>query len=999
MTNRNALKHAVRHALIVGAISAATGATSMAADEATLDKVVVTGSRIASDELTSASPVQIVSHEDIQASGVANIQDLLLKNPAVGSPTLSRTNSNFLTSSAGVSTIDLRDLGTSRTLVLVNGRRFVAGIPGESAVDLNAIPVQFIERVEVLTGGSSAVYGSDAVAGVVNIIYKKHFEGIEVAAQYGEAAAGDGEDTQFSITMGTNVADGRGNIMVHLGYTNQGPVYSKDRDRSAIDQNSLAATTNQGEDVFTVVRPFYSGFAPQGSFFTDAGTYTYNAQNQLITGFSTNGTATRAADGFNRSAFRTIAVPTERYIAALQGDYAFSDHHSAFVEGTYVSTKTTSELEPFPLASDAIYPATFGQVPIEFATYTPDPANPGSYQRTVLRNPLVPTAIYNGAGDDDGDGLRDIYFRRRLTDIGARGNTANRGTFRILGGLRGSLGESTWNYEGFYSFGETTESQVSSGQVNVLNFRNALEAVPDVNDVNNNGNTTEAICRDDNARAQGCVPANIYGYGALSPAAVNYIKAPGLLATYTSQNNLGLNVTGELFDLPAGAVGLSLGAEYRKEFARSEFDPLQQAGLNAGNAIPRTEGQFSVKEGYTEIRIPILKDVLLAEHLDFNGAYRYSDYTTTGGGDTWNVGLEWTPWAPLKFRFTSAQSTRAPNINELYSPPSQTFPSVSDPCVNVTATSTSIYAAGCRAAPGVNANIAANGSFLLTQADLQGVSGYDRGNPNAKDEVGHSLILGVVFTPTDMPVLKHFTFTADYFDIKVDDALVSTDRSFILQQCYSGGNTSMCQFITRRPTAAGALSAGSLEFVDSGVTNSGTLETEGIDITVGYAQNLADWGLTGDFGAHFSITHLMNAYTTPLPGSPQNSFAGEVGSPYDSALLTLSYTIGGFNVYWSATYLGESKLDDQYVTTLHWGNGAQVQPGQIGVGAVVYHDVQFKYTFNKMYDVYLGGHNVFDKGPPPIISGLPGDVTGTETDAGTYDAIGRQWYAGVRVKF
>jgi outer membrane receptor protein involved in Fe transport len=282
MANHN-LKRAVHLALLAaGATSAGTYVPSAAAQDEVLEQVVVTGSRIATTGIESPTPLQIVGAEDIDTSGVANLQDLLLQNPAFGTPTISRTNSNFQTSSAGVATVDLRNLGTARTLVLVNGRRFVSGIPGDSADDLNTIPQQFIERVEILSGGASSVYGSDAVAGVVNFIYKKDFEGVELEGQYGGSAEGDSHETQVGLTLGTSTADGRGNIMLHAGYTDQGAVFSRDRKRSDVDQASYGAYfTYLAEDFFTPVRPFFSSFAPQGRFFAGAQQFTYSPDNTL----------------------------------------------------------------------------------------------------------------------------------------------------------------------------------------------------------------------------------------------------------------------------------------------------------------------------------------------------------------------------------------------------------------------------------------------------------------------------------------------------------------------------------------------------------------------------------------------------------------------------------------------------------------------------------------------------------------------------------------------
>jgi outer membrane receptor protein involved in Fe transport len=951
--------------------------------EKPMEEVVVTGSRIVSTSLDSPSPVQTITSEDIQATGILNTQDLLLKNPTFGTPTLSRTNSNFLTSGGGVSTVDLRNLGIDRTLTLVDGRRFVSGNPGSQAVDYNTIPAQFIERIDVLTGGASAVYGSDAVAGVVNIIYKKNFEGVAFDGQYGVSAEDDNEETQFGITLGTTTSDGRGNIMAHVGYTKQGPVYSRDRERSAVDQISTGAgLTGDPAEIFDITRPFYSSYAPQGRFFTangPAGGITFDHGGNVIP-WSTNGSATLAATGFNRSALRTIAVPVERYLFAGRGSFEFTENHSAFLEGTYASSNTTTKIEPYPLGAEDIYPATGGQVPAEF-----------DVGGVLTRNPIVPDVVFNSAADEDGDGLRDYYFTKRMADFGTRGATAKRDTFRVVGGLQGDLGsESKWHYEAFYSFGQTKEAQNSGGQVNVLNFRNALEAIPDADDEDGDGNTTEAICRDANARAQGCVPVNVFGWNTMSQGAIDYIEAPGSLTTFTRQRVLGANVSGELFEMPAGPLGVAIGAEYREEFSESEFDALTQAGLNAGNAIPPTRGEFDVKEAYVEANVPLLKDLPAVDQLSLRAAVRASEYSTVGSTLSWNGGLEWSPISSLRFRAIRALSTRAPNINELYSPPSQTFPTgVQDPCLGVTATSSGAISDACRAAPGVNANIAANGSFTLNQSDVQGISGFDRGNPNLSEEQGNSWTIGAVWQPENIAVLDRFDFTVDYYRIDISDAIVQTDRNFILSQCYGGGNQSFCDFVTRRPAAVGANSAGSIEFLDAGVTNSGGEFAEGVDLTVAYAQPIG----AGRLNARLSYTHLLDHYLIPLPDEDKDYSAGEVGDSKDRAYLTLGYQLGKFGGTLQTTYISAADLDDGFLAAFDLPRGA------LGVGSAMYVDMQLTWQPTDSYQVYLGANNLFDEEPPLLISGLPSDVTGTETDAGTYDAIGRRWYAGVRMKF
>jgi len=979
------------------ALIALGGALATAAVAQDAARVEITGSRILSVNAESAAPIQVLTAEDIAAAGVTNVQDLLLKNPVFGVPTFSRTNSNFLTSSSGVSTIDLRNLGTARTLVLINGRRVVAGIPGESAVDLNTIPTQFVERIELLTGGASSTYGSDAVAGVVNIILKKDYEGFNVDYKYGASEKGDDKRHELALTWGATTANGKGNLMGHFGYSRQGAVMSKDRSQTAIDQVDLGLLTGDPADFFTAQRPFFSSFAPQGRFFFEPGistaSRTFDAQGNLIP-FSTNGPLGDGvgATGFNRTQFRTIAVPTERFLFASKGSYEFAPDHRAFFEGTYAASQTKSELEPFPLdAADSVgglYPAT-GLIPADFLV-----------NGVFVKNPLIPQAFYNLLQDRDGDGARDYSFTRRMAEIGNRGNVADRDTFRMIVGLEGRIFKG-WDYQLYAGYGSTKESQVSGGQVNVLNFRNAMEAVPDVNDVDGDGDVTEAICRDVQARAQGCVPANVFGardpvtgLGGLSPEAVRYIQAPGLLATFTSQKLLGGSISGEPFSMPAGPVGVAVGFEYRDEFSRAEFDPLQQAGLNAGNAIPRTEGGFDVKELFAEIRFPLLKNAPFAKALNLTGAVRGGKYSTVGDTLSWNAGLDWALNDMFTLRATSALSTRAPNINELFSPPSQDFPTgLNDPCTGVTATSTTPASAACRAEAGVAANIAANGVFTPNQADLQGISGFNRGNPNLDEEKGKSWTLGLAFKPRGMGYLDNFALTVDYFNIKIDDAIVSTPRQFILDQCYAG-DVSFCQFITRRPGNVGANSAGSIQFIDSGVTNSGGLATEGVDLTVNFADRVGP----GRLSAALSYTHLLEGYEIPLPGAAKDPFMGEIGSPRDKFSLKVGYRWNAWSINTQITHVAASALDDQFLAGFDCSPGVPCAPGSIKVPAKTYTDLGISYQLNKTVQFYGGIDNLFDT-KPPLLSSMPGGDTGTETNAGTYDPIGRRYYVGVRAQF
>lgn len=975
-----------RLSVCLGAALAALGSGVYAEEAQKLERIEVTGSRLIKLSTDSPSPLQIITSEEIAKSGVANLQDLLLKNPALGTPGISRTNSNFSTSGGGQATVDLRNLGSDRTLVLVNGRRFVAGVPTSSTVDLNTIPADFIERVEILTGGASASYGSDAIAGVVNIILKKNYQGLMVDVQQGQSEKNDDKKSKFSMTYGSNAADGKANMMLHFGYTKQGAVMSKDREGNETDNISVGAgLTGNWKEIFDVRYPFYSSFAPQGRFFvgpTLATSRTFDANGNVIP-FSTNGPAGDGvgATGFNRQAYRTIAIPTERYLFAAKGEVQLAENHTAYVEGNYAQTTTRTALEPFPLSASGnggIYPGT-NSVPAETRL-----AN-----GTIVRNPLIPQALFDLMRDSNGDGLKDYNFTRRMSEFGGRGGKADRDTFRIVSGVNGELGGS-WDYDVYAMYGSNKEAQVAGGQVNVLNFRNALEVIPDAN-----GN---AICRDAEARKQGCVPVDIFGLGKISAGAVNYIQAPSLLATFTTQKMAAATVRGELMQLPAGPLAVAFGGEYRAEYSRTEFDPLQQAGLNAGNAIPRTEGKFNVKELFGEFRVPLLRKMPGVESLAVTGIARQSDYSTIGNTTSWNLGAEYSPIRDLKFRASRAAAVRAPNIGELFSPGSQTFPTgLIDPCLGVTATSNTPASAACRAAPGVAANIAANGKFTLTQADTQGISGFGSGNPNLKSETANSITAGVVFSPTSIEALRNFTFTADYFRIKIDDAINGVGRQFILDQCYTG-DSFYCRFITRRAAPVGANSAGSLELINTTQRNSGGQYTSGIDLTVGYTGQVGP----GKFNSRLAYTRMIAGYTIPDVGAERDNYVGEIGAPKDKFSLSLGYTYQGFGASTQITYLGKSSLDDKFLAGFNIDpddeNSATLPPGFLGVKSRTYVDLNFSYTMGKTR-FYLGIDNAFNTKAPLIPSGVPGNTTGTLTDAGTYDAIGRRYYAGVRFEF
>jgi outer membrane receptor protein involved in Fe transport len=516
--------------------------------------------------------------------------------------------------------------------------------------------------------------------------------------------------------------------------------------------------------------------------------------------------------------------------------------------------------------------------------------------------------------------------------------------------------------------------------------------------------------------AEGCVPADVFnGVGGLSPAAIAYLQAPSFFNTKTTQKLAGANLNGSLFDpWGAGPIGLAIGTEYRKEFSSAKSDALTISGQNGGNARPDTEGSFDVIEAYAELAVPLLSDRPFFDMLEFRAAGRISDYSSVGTVYSYNAGLEWAPVPDVRFRGVYARATRAPNIGELFTPPSQTFPpGLNDPCsgpggIGVGPTGDAPNGGQgdlCRADPGIAANIAQNGVFTLVQPDIQGISGFNSGNPLLSEETSDTYTLGVVINPRSISWLRNFAFTIDYFNITVDDAIVLTPRQFVLDQCYVQGNAEFCteQFITRRPGQEGPNSPGSIEFINSTVTNSGGLKAEGIDFTTSYRQNLEDWGLAGNLNLRFAYTHNFKNYVIPLPGSDIDVGNGEIGGiPKDKATGQITYGIGAFTGIFRGSWIGPLILDDQFVNGFRDADGNLpdgITESDFRVGDEFVFDMQMRWAPGDNYEFYFGVDNLFDNAAPLIPTLLPGTNTGVETDAGNYDAIGRRFYAGATLKF
>ncbi len=893
---------------------------------------------------------------------------MLQKLPQVGIPGLSRTNSNFLTSGNGVATINLRNLGDSRTLVLVNGRRFVPGVAGTSIVDVNNIPADFVERIEVVTGGASAIYGSDAIAGVVNYVLKTDMQGITARAQYGLTSRGDNPNYTASITGGTKFgSDGQGSIILNGTYSKDLGLLSNKRAISAQDCSAAGCGPQS-----------YSSYPAQDRFqFTNANgassnaggyasnLFTFNPDNSVVTGFPTG-------YGFNRNAVRRISTPIERYLAAGAAQYKFSDAVTAFLEGTYAKTKSSSQIEALALDSGLDVGAGY-----------------------AIDNPYIPASIRQQiiARNSDGIASNDvtsIAFRRRQNEVFSRSNTNSRDTFRIAGGFRGDISPK-WQYEVSGVYGQLKDN-TRSQDIDITKYANALDAVTDA--------TGTIVCRDPAARAAGCAPINLFGYNTASAAASTYVQSdvPRSVAIKNTQFVANASLSGSLLTLPYGDVKVAFGGEYRREKSSENWDALTNAGLNSGNQTPDTVGQFNVKEAFGEIDIPLLKDLPFVNSLSLQGAARYSDYSTIGTVFSWNAGGEYSPVRGLRFRGNYAVANRAPNIGELFSSASETFPSVQDPCDGVTAASTGTYANACRQIPAIAAAVRNGGTFQYTLADIQSINGFDGGNRNLTEEKAKTITLGAVIAPDQ---IRGFSLTVDYFNIKLDNAIGIVPRATSIQQCLLTSQPQFCNNVIRYDNT------GYIRTVNAQNINISDTKTSGIDVNLRYGRAL---GLITDDRLDLSVlyTHTISYKSQSDPAAPVNSGVGnlEFGGVFrDKVNATASYSAGPFSVNWTATYLSPmvDTVRDEFAEYADSIDLAPEIAAHNEIKARIYHDVQLRARVgeeSKQMEMFFGVTNLFDRKPPKLEDSVfYGTITGTTTAADIYDPIGRRFYVGAQLRF
>jgi iron complex outermembrane receptor protein len=911
-------------------------------------EIVVTGSRIRRDPLSQDAPIVFVDQDDIAKTGLNSINDVLQRLPSSGGGLNSKFNNSGNLGNppdgggvgAGAAEIDLRYLGSRRVLVLVDGLRFVngasaSGVPGST--DLNAIPESAIERIEVLQDGASAIYGSDAIAGVVNIITKRTQSGFQASAQLGSyLEEGDGFTQNYQLSWG-NGSDGPLEVVLGGSYVKQNPVRTSDRAISLFPEPY--ATQCIGVTC--------SSFTPSGRF---VGTAFVGGNATLIApviGRTTTPADFRGfvspADRFNFAPFNFLQIPLERLGLFGNLRYELADDINFSVKGTWNRRESKNQAAPLPfgVGPDA------GLTPV-LNGITISATNPFNPFGVDLRGDNPATAAPN-------DGNVDFILRRFVEGGPRRFNQTVNTTYGVatLDG-KFDMGGRNWFWDVNASYGRNKAEQDMFGNINSGLLAQALGPI--------------AGC------AAPCVPFNLFGgAGSITPEMIDFVSFEQNDSSKQSQFDATANLSGSLFELPGGPLGLAVGVEYRKLKGRFDPDPVVVAGFSSDIPAQPTSGSYNVKEAYAEINAPLLSDVPFANLLELSGAVRFSDYSTSGSTTNFKAGVNWKPIQDLRLRATWAEGFRAPSIGELFGTQSRFDEVLDDPC-----SSHSTNAAPRRfsndtevRAACIAAGVPANGSYQQANAQISVSTG---GNENLAPETSKSWVLGGVYSPS---WLRRFSIEANWYKIKVDGAIQAIPRNVTVLNCLLTNDPATCALVDRTP-------GGVLLEVEGFLQNIAAIKTKGIDLNLAYSGLETE---IGRFGFTWNNTFLRN-FDVIVPGSAGTQLlsreGNQVGAPAQAFPKYKSVAI----IDWDGTEFGAS-LTGRAIGKLKEVGGTEMN-------AVFYTDLQLRWSpqfFAEQFGFALGVNNLADVKTPGCIS-----CESNNFSQSVHDIPGRYFYARASIK-
>ncbi len=960
-----------------------------ASSSGSVDEIVVTGSRIPQIRTQSISPVSVVGQEDIAVSGVTRIEDLLNSLPQITGDQTTGTIGSYGT---GTATVNLRNLGPQRTLVLINGRRLPNGgyYPGNnstaSAADINLIPQIMVNRVEVLTGGASAVYGADAVAGVVNFVLNDHFEGIRVTGnawgyrhhQQGpeyqavlraanerqpEGNVFDGQSFDLNAMAGANFADDKGNFTAYAGYRKTTEVSASDRD--------FAACTLSPVTTAALYTCGGSSTNFPGRFRVGSTSYSVDA----------NGSFVPYTGSFNFGRYNALQRPDKRIL----GGAAFRNELAP--KATFYAELNFMEDETSQLLSPAGY--IYGSGPGPTGGYLVNCDNPflSVSQRTTICGANAGTAntVEVAIGRRNVEGGGQDFFQRHIE-------------YRGVAGVKGSFGaDDAWRYDASFSIARNEATQIYQNVFLTPKLSAAIQAVTDPL-------TGNVVCKGNqnggNANP-GCVPYNAWRVGAVTQAMTDYLASPFMFNSATAEQIVSTNLTGDLGRYGVKSpwaddgVGLALGAEYR----RSTLEFLPDANLQQGFTSfrpgfmmrPISKKTLTVWEIFPEVRVPIANGRPGIQSLEAEFGYRYSDYSVGFNTNTWKAGLAWAPIKPVRFRGEINRAVRAPNLAELFGAQYVGFAGVSDPCSGAAPTATAAECARTGVTSAQYGRIEANAARQYNA--LQG------GNPNLTPEKATTKTLGVVMAPEAF--LGGLVATVDYFDTKIENVIGTLGADYILGQCTF--SSQLCGLVRRDPVT-GSLWQGIQGYTIDTLQNKGQLRQRGVDISLTDRVRTDKWGV---FGLEFSGTYLLDLKNTNANGASYDSvglYGLIVGQPNPEwrhrARVSWETPVNGLGAAITWRYLDGVSLDAASTQTTLRNTAQAAVLRDRKLPAISYIDLSASYRFNEKTSVRVGVNNVFDQDPPIVSLTNLSTTFGTgNTFPGLYDTMGRYLFAQFDVSF
>jgi iron complex outermembrane recepter protein len=979
------------------------------ADPPPLQEIIVTGSRIAAPNEVSTSPIQVISARSIQVSGKTDISDVISQLPQIFINDLGQDLGNATTglnSAGGVATADLRGLGPGRTLVLSDGRRLGVGSPNtaitQPAPDLDQIPAGLVDHVEVVTGGASAAYGSDAIAGVVNFIMKRDFQGFQVDGQVGEnwhdnddtfmqglvrqfgytpptGTARDGRNRSFDMLMGANFADGQGNVTAYLSYRRADPIQSSQRDYGACQLDPIQGAHNN-------VIGIACGGSTNSNFFMpvtgpDAGT-TYSVSGHSFVPWGTVATTPPAT--YNDQRDISLTREDDRYNAAIMAHEEITTVFQPYAEFFFMDDKTRQQAAPAALFQNAnpLDPTGAGD-------YYINCSNPllSAQQQAILCTPAQIAADKANPGS----ATAQVNIGRRNIEGGARYTDFQHTNYRAVFGAKGEFA-GAWSYDAYGQYFYTAFFDSNQKYLNFQSIANALLVT---------GTASRPTCI---AASQGCVPYNIFSNGSVTQQQLDYLYELGTAEGASTLRTLHADITGKLGEygvrspLATEGVGLNVGFEHRNDHELLQPDAAEESGLLSGfgSAVAPIDNSISVAEEFAELRAPLVQDKPGAKELLFDAGYRRSDYSTIGVANTYKFEVQYAPIQDYRIRASYDRAIRAPSVAESFTPPIVGITTVvPDPC----APPITYTLLQCERT-GVTLTQFMKGS--IPQGTAAQLSEETSGNPNLKPEQADTYTLGVNFAPSQIP---HLTGSIDYFHIRIKDEIGVIPYLLVLTNCADTGNPMYCSQIVRQPKS-GSLNGNTVAgggYVIQENYNLGTALNSGVDVQLNYKLDLPR--SFGDLVFGLNGTYLLHNETTPLPGSLTYDCAGLFGftcqtvNPRWRHVLRTTWE-SPWHVSTSLTwrYIGAVSQDnDSSDPTLHFSTFNGYDYVNARIPAFNYLDLEATWNVNGIVQIRAGANNLLDKDPPLVNTDIV--AGGAANTYSTYDLFGRQLFLAFTAKF